>query len=90
MFWRAVICGYRANNWNTNAISRSRPRRLRHIAPAEHDVAAADRFQARDHAQGGGFAAAGRPEQHDELAVMYRQVHRPHGVHSVELFLNLL
>ena len=38
------------------------------VAP-DHDVAAGDILEPRDHPQRGRFAAAGRPHQHDELVV---------------------
>jgi hypothetical protein len=48
------------------------------LAVADQDPAAVDVFEAREHAQGGGFSAAGRAHQDQELAVGDLQVQ---GVH---------
>ena len=37
----------------------------------------------------GGFAAAGRPQQHHEFAVVDGQIHRFDGVKFAEFFLNV-
>ena len=43
---------------------------VRHVAPVQHDAAVVDRRQARDRAQQRALAAAGRAEQHEQLAVL--------------------
>ena len=51
----------------------------------KQDAAAVELAKARDHAQQRGLAAAGRPEQREELAVANRDRHivdRPHGAES--------
>ena len=45
-------------------------RDLVHHAVADTQLAAADRLQARDHPQQGGLAAARRPDQHQQFAVV--------------------
>src|SRR5262249_12839708 len=50
------------------------------------DFARARVLEAGDHAQGGGLAAAGRPDQHDELAVLdgkAQVAHRDHGAEAL-------
>ena len=42
---------------------------VRDVAPAEADFAGRGRDEAGDHPQRRRLAAAGRPEQHDELAL---------------------
>jgi hypothetical protein len=44
------------------------------VAPADPDLAAADLFEAGDHPEQGRFAAAGRADEHDELAVLDLQL----------------
>ncbi|MNM81045.1 hypothetical protein D3C81_930320 [compost metagenome] len=46
----------------------------RDVAPVERQLAAVDRFQARDQAQQGRLAAAGRSHEDDELALLDFQV----------------
>ncbi len=60
-----------------------------HVAPVEQDRAAGGRFQPGDHAQGGRLAAARRPQQDDELAIVNGQVHRLDGVDLTEFLLDL-
>jgi hypothetical protein len=40
-----------------------------HVAAVEQDLAAGRLLEAGDHPQGGGLAAAGRPQQREELAL---------------------
>jgi hypothetical protein len=44
-------------------------RDIRHIALTDEDVAVVDLFEAGEHAQGGGFSAAGRADQNEEFAI---------------------
>ena len=56
-----------------------------HLAVDLHG-AAADLFQARDHAQGGGFAAAGGADEDHEFLVMDVQVEVVDGYHVVVIY----
>ena len=47
---------------------------MSHFALADRHRPRADFLQPRDHAQQGGLAAAGRPDEHDELAIRYVEV----------------
>ncbi|KAG1255290.1 hypothetical protein G6F65_016700 [Rhizopus arrhizus] len=55
-------------------------RHLVHAPVGDADLTARGRVQPGDHVQRGGLAAAGRPEQHHELAVADVQVQRAHGL----------
>ena len=52
-----------------------------HQAVADVQLALADLFQAGDHAQGGGFAAAGGADQNDEFLIGDLQVEVLYGGH---------
>ena len=59
---------------------------VRNVAAIERDAPARRFDEARDHLQRGGFAAAGRPEQRNELAFFNRQVHVGDGLQIAERF----
>ena len=61
----------------------------RHILTIEEDVAAGDRLQSRDHAQGRGFATTGRPQQNDELTAVDGHIKRFNGETVAEFLLNV-
>ena len=50
----------------------------------DHDVAARDLLEPADHAQERGLAAAGRPDEDDELAIGDREVHAVDHARGVE------
>ena len=52
--------------------------RMGDVAAVEFDAAAAHGLEAGDHLQGGGLAAARRPQQRDEFAFLYGKVHGRH------------
>ncbi|MNH15782.1 hypothetical protein D3C79_754040 [compost metagenome] len=57
-------------------------------AVVDHDLAFTDAFQSGNHAQQGGFGAAGRADKHHKLSVLDIQIHamqRPETV-GIDLF----
>ena len=62
-------------------------RPVRHVALADAHPPARRGFEARDHAQGGGLAAAGGADQHDELAVVDGQIEGVDGELSAGILL---
>ncbi len=69
MLSRTVRCGYSAYDWNTMAMSRSLGSRSLTTLVADAQLASRDRLEPGDHPQRGRLAAAGRPDEHEELAV---------------------
>ena len=61
-----------------------------HQAVADVDVTGGDLLQASDHAQGRALAAAGRPDQHQELAVLDLDVEVCDGGHLAVLLGNVV
>ena len=64
----------------------------RHVvdhALADADFAGGDVFQARDHAQQGGLAAAGRADQHHELAVVDGNIDAMDDMRRTECFADI-
>src|SRR5258708_39877297 len=57
--------------------------RAREVAAADEDLAGAGRLQPGDHAQGRGLAAARRPQQGEELAILDLEVEVVHGAKAV-------
>ena len=55
---------------------------------ANPDLPAADFLQPGNHAQGGGFAAAGRADQHDEFMIGDFEVDAFNGLHAAFVFLD--
>jgi hypothetical protein len=55
-------------------------RQLGDVAAIEANCTRARRYEAGDHAQGRGLAAARRPEQHEEFAVLDGKAHLAHGM----------
>ena len=55
-----------------------------HRLAGEVDLAAGGLLEARDHPQGGGLAAAGRPKERVEGAALHGQVHLVHRDHVAE------
>ena len=53
------------------------------VVSADEQVAVGDRFEPGDHPQGGRLAAAGRPDEHQELAVVHLEIQVVHGVEAV-------
>ena len=54
-----------------------------HQVPIDIEFAAGNVFQTRDHAQGGGFSAAGRTDEDDEFLVFNVKIHIMYGGHFV-------
>jgi hypothetical protein len=60
-------------------------------SPADHDFAAGDVLEPRDHAQRRGLAAARRADQHHELLVgLMLQVDAAHGLDVSSYYLTIL
>jgi hypothetical protein len=53
----------------------------RHVLAADQDAPGIGLLEACDHAQGGGFAAAGRAEESEELGGAHLEAHFTDGVH---------
>ena len=71
------------------AMSRSFGRPLVDARAADADLAFGDVLQPGDHAQQRALAAARRPDQHDELAILDRQVDAVQHRHDAEILAHI-
>jgi hypothetical protein len=61
-------------------------RDMRHVFAIEPHSSFGGSFEARDHPQQGGLAAAGRPEKREEFSRSNRQIHFADGGECAEAF----